>query len=79
VPVISTLLSGIPELIDDKNTGLLVPPNNAEALSKAIVDSKSNQQQTNGMVLKAIDKVRNEFSIHINSQRLKALFEDVTN
>jgi glycosyltransferase involved in cell wall biosynthesis len=74
VPVISTKLSGIPELIDDKNTGLLVPPNNVEALSEAIIDIYSNQQQTKKMVAKAIDKVRNEFSIHINSERLKALF-----
>jgi glycosyltransferase involved in cell wall biosynthesis len=79
VPVISTKLSGIPELIDDKNTGRLVSPNSAEDLSEAIVDIQSNQKQTNDMVTKAIDKVRSEFSIHINSQRLKALFVDAIN
>jgi glycosyltransferase involved in cell wall biosynthesis len=36
VPVISTAVSGIPELVESGVTGLLVPPDDAEALSQAI-------------------------------------------
>jgi glycosyltransferase involved in cell wall biosynthesis len=36
VPVVSTLFSGIPETIEDGNTGLLVPPGDAEALANAL-------------------------------------------
>lgn len=36
VPVVSTTVSGIPELVEDGVTGLLVPPDDAEALSQAI-------------------------------------------
>ncbi len=35
-PVVSTRVSGVPELIDDDENGLLVDPDNAEALAKAI-------------------------------------------
>ena len=36
LPVISTRLSGIPEVIEHNVNGLLVPPNNSEALAAAI-------------------------------------------
>ncbi|TXH39308.1 MAG: colanic acid biosynthesis glycosyltransferase WcaL [Rhodospirillaceae bacterium] len=36
LPVIATSISGVPELIQDGETGLLVPPNDPEALAGAI-------------------------------------------
>jgi glycosyltransferase involved in cell wall biosynthesis len=36
VPAIASSLGGIPELIQDRETGLLVPPNDADALARAI-------------------------------------------
>jgi rhamnosyl/mannosyltransferase len=36
VPVIGTKVGGIPLVIDDKKTGLLVPPSDVPALAKAI-------------------------------------------
>jgi colanic acid/amylovoran biosynthesis glycosyltransferase len=36
VPSISTRLAGIPDIIDDADSGLLVPPNDAESLAEAI-------------------------------------------
>lgn len=36
VPVVSTAISGIPEMIDDGACGLLVPPRDAPALARAI-------------------------------------------
>ena len=37
LPVITTPVSGIPEIIDDGHNGALVPPNDAEALANAIL------------------------------------------
>jgi glycosyltransferase involved in cell wall biosynthesis len=36
LPVVSTAVSGIPELVEDGRTGLLVPPDDAEALADAV-------------------------------------------
>lgn len=38
VPVVATRLSGIPELVRDGRTGLVVEPNDPEALSRAVSD-----------------------------------------
>ena len=37
LPVVATKVSGIPELVEDGVTGLLVPPRNTKALSEAII------------------------------------------
>ncbi len=37
-PVVGTRVDGIPEVVEDGVTGLLVPPNDAQALALAIVD-----------------------------------------
>ena len=42
--VISTPISGIPELITDGENGLLVPPNDADALAEAIEQAAGNPQ-----------------------------------
>jgi glycosyltransferase involved in cell wall biosynthesis len=48
LPVISTSVSGIPELVQHQQTGLLVPPANPEALAQSIcrllVDEKLRQE-----------------------------------
>ena len=44
IPVISTRLSGIPEIIEDGVDGLLVPPNDAEALADAIARIAADAQ-----------------------------------
>jgi len=45
LPVISTRLVGIPDLVIDGKTGLLVEPRNAEQLAEAIVSLKSDSEQ----------------------------------
>jgi len=48
VPVVSTAISGIPEMIDDGVHGLLVPPRDpqalAEALQRALTDEGLHQR-----------------------------------
>ncbi len=77
VPVISTKLSGIPELVIDGTTGLLTEPDDADALAKAIHQIKHDVNLRDKMIEQAIEKINSDFSLSINSQRLQRLFLSV--
>lgn len=42
-PVIATRVGGLMEMVEENITGLLIPPNDKQALSKAIIDLLDNQ------------------------------------
>lgn len=75
VPVISSYISGIPELVINELTGLLVKPDNVEDLVKAITKLTMSQELKQHLINEAINKVEQEFSLLVNAQRLNALFQ----
>ncbi len=44
-PVVATAVGGVPELVQDGETGWLVPPRNPQALAQAIVDALSHPEE----------------------------------
>ncbi|WAC01964.1 glycosyltransferase family 4 protein [Lacinutrix neustonica] len=58
LPVISTQVGGLPYLIDDRKTGILVEPNNATAFIEAIMELKNNPKETNKLVINAKREVQ---------------------
>jgi colanic acid/amylovoran biosynthesis glycosyltransferase len=77
VPVISTRLSGIPELIEDGKTGYLADPENAEELSDIIEKIYMNGSQTNIFCRNAIEKIESEFDLLKNVTKLSHTLEGV--
>ena len=61
VPVISTPISGIPELIADGENGLLVPPNDADALAVGIAELIQDPERRQSMGKAGEAKVREQF------------------
>lgn len=59
LPVVTTNVGGIPFLIEDKNDGILVPPNNTELFTNAIIELISNNDLANKISLNARKKVEN--------------------
>jgi len=78
VPVISSRLSGIPELIINDVTGLLVEPDNVEQLVQAIIKLTQNKAIQQSLTNEAKIKVEQEFSLLVNAQRLNVLFQTTT-
>lgn len=74
VPVVTSNLSGIPELVTDKETGLLIEQNSLEELVGAISSLINDNSLRSNLVHKAIIKVNKEFSLIDNTKKLKALF-----
>lgn len=73
LPVVATAISGIPELIVDNQTGLLVPERNAEALAKAL--QRLCDEPTLGRTLGVAgrERVMREFNLRENVAALFAL------
>ena len=63
LPVIGSRVGGIPELIRDGENGLLVPPADAEKLSKAIQQLLDNPEVCRDMGLKGRKMVEEEFTL----------------
>ena len=63
IPVVSTRLSGIPEMIQDGVDGLLVPPNDARALADAIAWIATDGELAESIRLEGQRKVTTRFTI----------------
>jgi glycosyltransferase involved in cell wall biosynthesis len=76
VPVVSTPVSGIPELIESGLDGLLVPPNDPEALAEAIDKLLASQELRESLARAARAKIESSFSLDASAERLLALFSE---
>jgi glycosyltransferase involved in cell wall biosynthesis len=74
LPLISTAISGIPELVRHEETGLLVPPDDAIALAGAIARLAADPGLRARLGQNARDLVETDFSIESSSLQLAALF-----
>lgn len=62
-PVVATRVGGLPELVEDQVTGLLVPPKDPGALARAISQLLSQADLLQEMGSKALDRVQRCFSM----------------
>ena len=72
-PVVASNVGGIPEIVRDKETGLLVPPNNPEELANSILILVRDRQLRELMGEKGKSVVRTEFdAAEILNKHLRA-------
>jgi len=69
-PVIATRSGGVPEVIDDGRTGVLVPPGDAPALADAIIRLLRDPEAAMAIGRAAREAVRERFSIEASAQRI---------
>ena len=74
VPVVTTSVSGVPELIESGVDGLLVPPNDPAALAEAIDKLLASQELRENLARAARAKIESSFSLDASAERLLALF-----
>ncbi|MDQ2093158.1 glycosyltransferase family 4 protein [Rhodalgimonas zhirmunskyi] len=74
LPVVTTRIAGIPELITDGTHGHLVPPGDTTALAHAIADLIDYPDKAAEMGRRGREKVQAEFDSHAEAARLAHLF-----
>lgn len=72
VPVISTTISGIPELIEHGVSGWLAPPRDAAALAEALIQMLTNPDWASALAQAARATIEREFDVNRNAARLLA-------
>ncbi|PKN23839.1 MAG: colanic acid biosynthesis glycosyltransferase WcaL, partial [Deltaproteobacteria bacterium HGW-Deltaproteobacteria-21] len=77
LPVIATKVSGIPEIIEDGVTGILVAPGDIRAMADAIRFMTENRARALLMAERGLERVREEFDPLKNHQGLLRIYEEV--
>ena len=75
VPVIATNVGGIPELISNNITGLLVPPENPEAMPDAINELLNDNNTKQRLSKNAFEFINKNFSWDILIEKYIKLYE----
>jgi glycosyltransferase involved in cell wall biosynthesis len=74
--VIASNVSSLPEIIEDRTTGLLVPPRSPERLADAMVTLVANPRLRNSMGRAGARKVENVFSLPTMVEKVESLLAE---
>jgi len=73
-PVIASAVGGVPEIIVDRQHGLLVPPRDPGALAEAVGSVLTDPRFARSLCIQARDRVQEEFSAAVMAKRTAAVF-----
>ena len=76
-PVIATRVGGIPEIVNHKQNGLLVPPGNPSELASAILYLLKNKGESRRMGAKGAELVSQRFSVEMVVDRLEEIYQEM--
>mgnify|MGYP006279280243 CR=1 FL=1 len=77
IPVVAFRAGGIPDVLDDNETGLLAPPGDAGALAGAVVALAGSPERRRLMGATARAKVVPHYRLEIMVQRIESLYEEL--
>ena len=77
VPVICTSVGGMKEIVTDRETGLLVPSNDAQALYEAIIELKNNPILKDRLRKNAKIEVEKNFLIKNTNKKLEMFYHNL--
>ena len=76
-PIISTRVGGIPEIIEDKKNGILIPPDNPAALAEALSVLIEDPQLRTTIASQGFKTVHQRFGTHSMAVGYEAVFAEV--
>jgi len=79
IPTIGTQIGGIPEVIEDGKTGILVPPADSSLLAEAILELVSDPAKANTMGDLGRERVEKMFTMEVMVQNYERFYQKVLN
>ena len=76
LPLVTTRIMGIPELVDDGTEGLLTPPGRADALTEALDRLVRTPEERRRMGRAARRRVETDYDVARSAERMRAVLED---
>ncbi len=77
LPVVATRVGGIPEMVEDGVTGLLVEPGDPELLARALERALTDPDWNAHAGRLARERIEREFSIQVRARKLEMLIEEL--
>lgn len=78
LPVLSTIHSGIPELVQNGISGILVPPRDSKAIEDALYSLISNPGSWSGIEKAARERVETDYNIKSQIRRLEHIYSEAS-
>ena len=76
-PIVATSVGGIPEVVDNGKTGILIPPSRPEDMARAIINLIGNKRIAEEMGEAGKQRVRQLFSIEQMIMHYEKLYFDL--
>lgn len=77
LPVVATNVGGIPEVVKEKETGLLVPPKDPEALAQVILTLLEDKEKAKNMGIAGRKRVEQKFTIGTMIRKTEQVYQDL--
>lgn len=78
VPVVATAVGGIPEIVTDKETGLLIAPRDPQAMASSLNLLFSDSDLARTLAIRAQELIRNQYSPQDRARFLLELYQKVS-
>ena len=75
IPIVATDVGGIPEIVSHRQTGLLVPPSDPDALAKKVEDYLNEPALREVCAGNALTRARQSFTINIMGKRVEEVMK----
>jgi glycosyltransferase involved in cell wall biosynthesis len=78
-PVVATTVGGIPEVVQNGETGILVPPRDSHALTEAIMRIFSQREEAHAMGMKGRKRVEQLFPLKKTLEATEVVYQEMLN
>lgn len=77
LPIIATNVGGIPGIIANQHSGILIPPNNPDAMAEALQELLANPDKAAQLGQNASARIKNEFSAQYMAENVQCMYDEM--